>query len=329
MKRRAFIAGLAGVTADPFATLAQTSKGKLPRVAVLWHAGNAEEEKIPLTALVAGLRDASLVNGQTMILEQRFPNEEPERFKTMAAELVSLQPDILVAVTRQAAIAARQATSRIPIFFLSVPDPVESGIVASLARPGSNATGFSSMSVELIPKRIEILIDAVPAIRHIALVINGNFENGVRANRSAAEAAATHLGIKIEPFLIRSVADFKPVFAAIQASGARGVVLAQDGLFYANMDLFGTLAIEHRLAMMAYSKEMVEAGALISYGADLPVYFRRAGPYIARILAGAKPSDIPVEQPTKFGLSLNVKTAMALGIVFPPTLLTRADGVIE
>jgi putative ABC transport system substrate-binding protein len=185
------------------------------------------------------------------------------------------------------------------------------------------------MSVELIPKRIDHLVQAVPGIGHIALLINGNFEWGVRRSREEGESAAARLGIKVEPFLVRSLADFKLTMAEIKQSGARGVVVAQDGLFYANMSMLAQLAIEHQLAMMAYAKEMVEAGALISYGADIPAYFRRAGKSIDQILKGTKPADMPVEQPTKFELAVNIKTAKAIGLTVPPALLAYVDALID
>jgi putative tryptophan/tyrosine transport system substrate-binding protein len=190
-------------------------------------------------------------------------------------------------------------------------------------------TGFSSMSVELIPKRIDQLVAAVPGINRIALLINGNFEWGVRRNQEEGESAGARHGIKVEAFLIRTLADFKPVMTAIKKSDARGIVVAQDGLFYANMSMLAQLAIDHQLPMMAYSKEMVQAGALISYGADIPTYFRGASRPIDRILKGTKPADIPVEQPTKFELAVSLKTAKGLGITIPPTLLAQADEVVE
>jgi putative ABC transport system substrate-binding protein len=325
----AFVVAAGAMVAWSTSSLAQTTSKRLPRIGVLWHAGNAAEEKIPLTSLVEGLSAAGLIDGQTMTIAHRFPNEEPERFRSLAVELVALKPDVLVVVTRQAALAARQATSTIPIFFLSVPDPVESGLVTSLARPGGNITGFSSMAVELIPKRIDLLIGAVPGITSIALVINGNFETGVRVHQKAGDAAAARLGIKVEPFLIRAPADFKPVFADIKRSGARGIVVAQDGLFYANMTPLAELARQHGLPMMVYAKEMAEAGAVISYGADIPAYFRRAGASIARILKGTKPADIPIEQPIKFALVVNLKTAKAIGLTIPQSILVQADEVIQ
>jgi len=151
----------------------------------------------------------------------------------------------------------------------------------------------------------------------------------VRRNREEGERAAVRLGIKVEAFLIRKLADFKPTMAAIKESGARGIVVAQDGLFYANMSMLAQLAIEHQLAMMVYAKEMAEAGAFMSYGADIPTYFRGAGRSIDRILKGTKPADMPVDQPTKFELAINLKTAKTLGLKIPPTLLAQADQVIE
>jgi len=308
---------------------AQQTSGKIPRIGVLWHAGSADEEKIPLGALREGLRRKGYVVGRNIILENRYPDERPELFESLAVELVQLNVDLLVTVTRQAALAAQRATKTIPIVFLSVPDPVESKLVSNLARPSGNITGYSSVSVELVPKRIELLKQAVGDLSSIALVVNAHYPDGARRNIEAAQRAAAHLGIIVQPVEIRTPADFEPAFALIKRSRLQGVVLTQDGLFYANMTRLAQLALDHKLPMMAYAKEMSEAGALISYGADIPAYFRRAADYIDRILKGVKPGQLPVERPTTFDLFVNEETAKSLGLSIPPAILGMVGSVTE
>jgi putative ABC transport system substrate-binding protein len=330
VQRRQFIALLGGAWISfSCGARAQQPDRKVPRIGVLWHAGNAEEERIPLGALLEGLRQAGYVHGQNIIVENRFPNEQPERFQSLAVELADLKVDIMVTVTRQAALAAKRATTTIPIVFLAVPDPLESKLVESLARPGGNITGYSSMSVELVPKRIELLNQAVSGLSRIALVVNANYEDGARRNFEAAQRAASHLGITVQLVGVRSVGDFEPAFASMSRSDVQGVVLTQDGLFYANMGRVAQLALEHRLPMIVYAKEMSEAGALMSYGQNLPAYFRRAANYIDKILKGAKPADLPVEQPTMFDFFINEKTAKSLGVNIPPTLLALVGSTGE
>jgi putative ABC transport system substrate-binding protein len=294
---------------------------------VLWHAGNEEEERIPLGALREGLRRAGYIEGQNIILENRFPNEQPERFQSFAAELADLKVNLIVTVTRQAALAAQRATSTIPIVFLAVPDPLESKLVNNLARPGANITGYSSMSVELVPKRVELLKQALPGLSRVALVVNANYAEGAKRNIETAQRAAALLGIAVQPVEVRSPADFEPAFLLMSNGNVQGVVLTQDGLFYANQRRLAQLALDHKLPMMAYAKEMSEAGALMSYGQNIPAYFRRAAVYIDKILKGTKPADLPVEQPTTFDFYINEKTAKSLGVAIPPSLLTMVGSI--
>jgi putative tryptophan/tyrosine transport system substrate-binding protein len=331
MRRREFITllgGAAATTAWPVATRAQRT-AKVPRVGVLWHGGSAEQEKIPLSALREGLSQLGYVDGQNIILENRFPNEEPERFQSLAIELAQLKVDVLVAITRQAALAVQSATTTIPIIFNSVADPIESNLVSSLPRPGGNITGISNMAVELTPKRVALLKEAVVGLSSVALLINGNYEIGVRRNTEAAQSAAAHLGITVRPIEIRTVADFEPAFSLISKSRLQGVVLTVDGLFYANQKRLAELALQHSLPMMAYAKEMSEAGALMSYGPDIPAIYRRTAGYVVKILKGAKPADLPVEQPTTFDFFVNEETAKSLRLTIPPSVLIQVGFVNE
>ncbi len=329
MTRRDFITLLICAAATwPLAARTQP-KRKMFKVGVLWHAGSEEEERVPLGALRDGLKGLGYVDGQTVVLEHRYPNEEPALFQRFADELAQLDVDVLVAITRQAALAAQRATKTIPVVFLSVPDPVESGLVASLGRPGGNITGYSNMAVELTQKRIELLKEAVPGLSRIGLLVNGSYQEVARRNIAAGHAAAAHLGMTVEPIEVRKVDDFENAFSSIKQQGLQGVASTVDGLFYANMKRLADLALKQKLPMVMNAKEMCEAGAFLTYGPNIPAYFRRAGEYIDKILKGTKPSDLPVEQPTTFDFYVNAATAKSLGLTVPPNVLARVDGVIE
>ena len=329
MLRRDFIAVLGSAAAWPLAARAQQSTGKIPRVGVLWHAGSAEEEAIYLGALLEGLKDLGYVDGKTIALENRFPNETPERFVSLAAELAALKPDVLVAVTRPAAIAAQRATTTIPTVFIVVPDPVGMKLVNSLARPGGNITGLTHIAVELSAKRLAFFKDAFPNASRAALLVNANDQQGMRRYIDESQVAAVALGMTIHPVEVRSLEDFEAAFDKIVADRLDGVAVPADGLFYQGRVRLAQSALQRRLSLVVYSRETLEAGALMSYGADLRAIFRRAGVYVDKILKGERPADLPVEQPTKFEFLINLKTAKALGLTILPSLLARADEVIE
>ena len=303
--------------------------GKLPRVGVLWHAGSAEEEAIYLGAFQEGLKALGYVDGKTVILEQRFPNEMPERFISLAAELAALKPDVLVAVTRPAAIAAQRATATIPIVFIVVPDPVGTGLVGSLARPGGNITGLTHIAVELSAKRLALFKEAFPGVSRAALLVNGNDSQGMRRYIDESQTAAGTLGVSIYPMQVRSLQEFGPILDKVLSDRLEGVVVPADGLFYQGRAFLAQSALERRLPLIVYSRETLEAGALMSYGADQRAIFRRSASYVDKILKGARPADLLVEQPTKFETLINLKTAKALGLAIPETILARADEVIE
>ena len=328
MRRREVITLLGGAAAWPMAARAQQRKS-VPRVGVLWHAGSAEEEAIYLGAFQQGLNGLGYIDGQTISLEHRFPNEEPQRFVNLAAELASLKVDVLVAVTRPAAVAAQRATSTIPIVFIVVPDPVGTRLVDSLSRPGGNVTGFTHIAVELSAKRLALFKESFPHMSRVALVVNANDQQGMLRYIDESQTAAKALGLLVVPTAVRALGDFAPAFDGIVAAGLEGVVLPADGLFYQGRAVLAQLALARRLPLMVYSRETLEAGALMSYGADNRVIFRRAAIYVDKILKGEKAADLPVEQPTKFEFLINLKTAKALGLEIPPAVLARADEVIE
>jgi putative tryptophan/tyrosine transport system substrate-binding protein len=262
-------------------------------------------------------------------LENRYAAEQYERFNDLAAELVRLNVDVLVAVTRPSALAAQRATATIPIVFVVVPDPVGSKLVASLAHPGANITGLSNMALELSGKRLELLKEAVAGLSRVALLINPNDREGARRYAEESQAAARLLGLTLLPVEVRSPDDLDRAFSDMAENRAGGVVVPADGMFYNERRRITALALARRIPTMLYSKETVEAGGLMSYGPSHTAIFRRAAFYIDKILKGTKPADLPVELPTRFELIVSLKAAEALGLKIPQTLLARADAVIE
>jgi putative tryptophan/tyrosine transport system substrate-binding protein len=330
MQRREFITLLGGAAAAwPLPVRAQQPTKKIPKVGVLWHAGSAEEEAIYLGALKLGFNDLGYIDGKTIALEHRFPNEQPERFASLAAELAALPVDVLVAVTLPAALAAQRATTTIPIVFILVPEPVRSKLVNSFARPGGNITGLTQIAVELSAKRLELLKEAFPRMTRVALLANANDQQAMHRFMDETKTAATALGLDVQPVEVRSLGDFEQAFDKMVDSRLEGIVVYPDGLVYQGRTLMAQYARTRHLPLMVFSRESLVAGALMSYGPDYQNIFRRAAVYVDKILKGEKPADLPVELPTKFQFFINLKTAKALGIDVPPSLLTRADEVIE
>jgi putative ABC transport system substrate-binding protein len=329
MQRRGFIKLFGGAAATwPFVARAQ-HPGRMPRVGVLWHANRAEEEKGPLIMFRRALKAVGYVEGENISVEHRFPNEEPAQFKQYAEELAALKPDVLATVTRPATAAMVQATRSIPIVFIVVPDPVGSHIVDNLARPQGNVTGLSTMAVELTPKRIEILKETIPDLVKVALIVNMSDPDGAQRYIGVTQEASKQLDVTVERFEVREGKDFDAAFERISDSRQQAVVLVQDGMFFAEQRRIGDLGIRHKMPIIAFAKELSQSGMLMSYGPSIPGIFMRAGVFIDKILKGAKPSDLPVEQPAKFEFFINRKTAKAIGVELSPTLLARADEVIE
>ena len=328
MRRRDFIKVVGGgVVPWALAARAQSSR-RVPRIGVLWHAGSAAEEGRYYTGLVDGLRGLGYLDGISIILEHRFPNEMPERFRNMAAELVSLDVDVLVSVGSQTAFYARDATKMIPIVFIFVPDPVGSKFVMSLARPGGNATGLTHFAADLIGKRLEFLRETSPGLARVALLVNPDTEV-VRLYTNVTDSIAQKLGLSNHTFSARSRDELEPAFDAMVKMGMQAVTINSEGLAYQQREFIAQLAIARRLPLSVWSRETLEAGALMSYGADQPAMCRRAAAFVDKILKGAKPADIPVEEPANIEFLLNKKTAKALGLTFPHTLLAAATEVIE
>jgi putative ABC transport system substrate-binding protein len=328
MKRRTFISLFGGAAAAwPLAARAQQSSNKIPVVGVLWHAASAEEEDVYLSVLVKAFNDLGYVEGKNIHLDHRFPAENPDRFRALAQELVDEKPDVIIAVNLPGALELKKATRTIPIVFVLVPDPIGSGFAESLAHPGGNATGLSLMTEDLTGKRLELLKEAVPSLSRVALLIHFSTpskERAIKLYQTAAEA----LGISLWPVEISNPDDIEPAFDKIAQDHADGIVRGPGpGLFNWRAQVWAS-ALKHRLPIMTYNAEEVPYGYLMSYGQDFPDFFRRAAAYADKILKGAKPADLPVEQPTKFKLVLNLKTANALGLTFPQSLILSADEMI-
>jgi putative tryptophan/tyrosine transport system substrate-binding protein len=327
LSRRTLISALGGAAVSW--PLAAHGVGKIPTVGVLWHAANEEDEAIYLTALRQGFRDIGHVEGKTFVLENRFPNEQPERMFSMAKELAGLPVDVIVAVTASSALAAQRATTMIPIVFVVVADPVASGLVKSLARPGGNLTGSSHITVELSAKRLEMLKGAINGLSRVALLVNPS--DTVMSPRYIAEsqAAASRLEIAVVPVNVSTLGAFGQAFEDIAHNQVQAVSVGANGLFFQGRNVMAQMALKHRLPLTVYSKETFDAGALMSYGADQIPMFRRTAIYVDKILKGEKPANLPVELPTQFQFRVNVITARALGLTIPQPLLTVADEVIE
>jgi putative ABC transport system substrate-binding protein len=324
MKRRAFIALLGGAAAWPIAARAQQT-GKLPTIGFL--GSSTPSTWGPwVAAFVQRLRELGWIEGRTVTIEYRWGEGRGERIAELAAEFVRLNVDVIV-TSGSGAPAAKRATSTIPIIFTAANDPLGAGLVASLARPGGNATGLSLQSNEIAGKRIEALREVVPHLRRLAIM--GNAVNPTnRLEMAEVQAAGRAINVESITLEIRRGEDIAPAFETLNGR-ADALYLCGDPLLLANRVRTITLALAARLPTMHGFREYVEAGGLMSYGANYPDQFRRAADYVEKILRGAKPADLPVEQPTKFDFVINLTTAKALGLQIPPTLLARADEVIE
>src|SRR6516164_5105551 len=326
MKRREFITLLGGAAAAcPLAARAQQA-GKLPTIGFLGqttHSGGSEW----VAAFVQRLHELGWNEGRTIAIEYRWAEGREERFAELAAELVRLKGDVIVTSGTPQVLAAKQATSVIPIVFATAGDPVGLGLVASLARPGGNVTGLSNQNTDLVGKRLELLREVVPGLRRVALI--GNFGNPIiMLELSEVQAAARTLGLEVATLEIRHAQDIVPAFEALKGR-SEALYVCPDALINTNRIRINILAVGARLPTMHGSRDYVEAGGLMSLGANFPDQFRRAADYVDKILRGTKPGNIPVEQPTKFDLVINLTTAKALGLAIPETFLARADEIIE
>jgi putative tryptophan/tyrosine transport system substrate-binding protein len=325
MRRRAFITFLGGAAAWPVAARAQQTQ-KLPTIGFLG-SSTASAESQRVAAFVQRLRELGWIEGRTVAIEVRWAEGRNERYADIAAEFVRLKVDVIVTQGTATVIAARQATSVIPIVFAGAADPVGNDLVASLARPGGNVTGLSNQATDLAAKRLELLREIVPAFGRVAIM--GNVGNpAIVLEMREVQAAARMLGLEVAILEIRRAEDIASAFPALQVR-ADALYVAADPLLGTNRIRINTLALGARLPTMHDFREYVEAGGLMSYGPNLVDVFRRSADFVDKILRGAKPDDIPVEQPTKFDLVINLTTAKALGLTIPESFLLRADEVIE
>src|SRR5262245_41743491 len=325
--RREFVTLLGGgAVAWPMAARAQQA-GKLPTIGYLG-GGTPLTESQRVAAFVQRLRELGWTEGRNVAIEYRWPEGRNDRVAEIAVELVRIKVDVIVTTGTPAALAAQQATSVIPVVMTTVADPVGSGLVASLARPGGNVTGLSLQQADLAGKRLELLREVIPALRRLAILANIGNPNAV-PEMGEVRAAARTLGLEVAVFEVRRTEDIAPAFEALIKDRSEALYVVGDSLLRTNRIRLNTLALGARLPTSYTNREFVEVGGLMSYGPNFADLSRRAAEYTDKILRGAKPADLPVEQPNKFDLVINLVAAKALGLAVPPTLLARADEVIE
>jgi putative ABC transport system substrate-binding protein len=330
ISRRAFVGMLGGgLFAVPLAAEAQPS-GKVPRVGYL-SVFSPSNPYPPSEAFWQGLHDLGWIEGQNIAIERRFAEGKAQRLPDLAVELVRLRVDLIFAETTPAARAAKQATTTIPIVFSPIADPIGSGLVANLARPGGNITGITFMAPELGGKRLELLKQAVPGMTRVGVLSHPGdpSEATVKNALEQTEAAARALGVQILRLEVQGPSGFDRAFAATLRERVGGLILIPSAMFVDERRRIVNLVVKDRLPAMFYFREFAEVGGLMSYGPNFRGLWRRAATYVDKILKGAKPADLPVEQPTKFELVINLKTAKALGLTIPPSVLLRADEVIQ
>jgi putative tryptophan/tyrosine transport system substrate-binding protein len=329
MDRRAFIGTLTGgLLAAPLAAEAQPA-GKVPRVGFLAASSASDAANARwIEAFRQGLRDLGYVEGRNIVIEYRYAGEKYERLPALAAELVRLKVDVIVSHGTPGPLAAKHATSVIPIVMTSAGDPVASGLVSSLARPGGNVTGMSLMVPELGGKRLQLLKEILPGLSRVAVLWNATNPYNSLVMREM-EATATTLGVQLQSLVVRGPDDFEGALAAAATGRAAALTAVEDPLTNTKRIQIVDFAAKSRLPAIYGIKEFVDAGGLMSYGVHFADSYRRAAAYVDKILKGAKPADLPVQQPTKFEFAINLKTAKALGLTIPPSLLQRADQVIE
>ena len=323
MHRRAFLSTMAGgLLAAPLAAEGQQPR-KVPRIGVL--GGQSPEISPPILVLREGLRELGYVEGQSIAIEWRWAQGKDERYSDLAAELVKLKVDIIVAPTTAGAQAAQRATKTIPIVMGFVSDPVALGLVANVARPGGNITGLGVPTPEIAGKRLQLLREVAPTVARVAVLSDPSQPADLRGTEAAAQA----LGVQLQVWKVESGGELDRAFTAIARERTAGIIILGSTTLFANRARIAQLAVRYRLPTSAWARELTEAGCLMSYGANLHDVARRAAYFVDRILKGAKPGDLPIEQPTKFELVINLKTAKALGLTIPPSLLGRADEVIQ
>ena len=327
-RRRLVLALIVGALAAPVASFAQ-QPAKIARVGFLYPGFPDGVGSVGLRALRDGLHELGYVEGKNLQLELRWGEGKIERLPALATELVQLKVDVIVAATSPSVVAARQATRTIPIVMPTSSDPAGDGLVASLAHPGGNNTGLSIMSPELGEKRIQMLKELFPRVSHPMAVLWNPDYVGMRARFEQARVAAPAVGLTVRSVEVRDTRELDAAFEAITREHPEALLLLVDPFTFSQRSRIVEFAAEQRIPAMYETSDFVDAGGLISYGPILSDQYRRAALYVDKILRGAKPADLPIEQPTKFELAINMRAAKALGIKFPESILLRADKVIE
>jgi putative ABC transport system substrate-binding protein len=326
MRRREFITLLGGAAAWPL-----TARAQQPAMPIIGYLGpgSAESDAFRVTAFRQGLNEAGYVEGRNVTIDYRWAEDRHDRLPTMAADLVRRQVTMIVATSTPAALAAKAATTTIPIVFEMAADPVKLGLVASLSRPGGNVTGVTQLGEEVLPKRLELLHELLPTARVMALLVNPAdptlAERQVRVSLSAAKT----FGLELHVLNASTERDFDAVFTKLMQLRAGGLVIGGDALFTGHSDQLAALTVRHAVPAIYQRREFAAAGGLMSYGSNIADTHRLVGIYTGRVLMGEKPADLPVQQIIKIELYINLKTAKALGLNIPNTLIGRADEVIE
>jgi putative ABC transport system substrate-binding protein len=324
-RRELMLLMIGGMTAAPALRAQQKA---MPVIGFLLGGKPGPEDALLVAAFVRGLSESSYVEGRNVVIDYRWAEDRYDRLPSLVADLIGRKVDLIMAGNFPAALAAKNATSTIPIVFEVSVDPVERGLVTSFSRPDGNLTGVTSISIELTPKRIELLTELVPHARVIALLVNPNNPTTERLVRDMLESANAKR-VQLRILKAGAESEINTAFASLGELHAGALVVAPDPLFNTRRELLVTLAAGHAVPVVYVFREFVSAGGLISYGPSQPGVFHQAGIYAGKILNGAKPSDLPVQQPTKFELVVNLKTAKALGLTIPPAILARADEVLE
>jgi putative ABC transport system substrate-binding protein len=328
MRRRELLIAMgAGALATPLASFAQQPAAKVRRIGRLAPATSAFTS-LPDEGFRQGMRELGWSEGANFATEYRYADGVLERLPALAAELVRLKVEVIVAGSTPAIVAAKNATATIPIVMITTGDPVAGGLVASLAHPGGNVTGVTALGQELGGKALDLLKEAVPNISRVA-VLGGPAYPSMGTGAQAIESAARALGVTLQTVVVRTPAEIDGAFAAMREQRAGGLLVLPDPMFNIQTSRIPELAARHRLPAIYELSEFVDAGGLMFYGAALRDMYRRAATFVDKILRGAKPGDLPIEQPTQFELDINLKAAKALGIKIPQSLLVRADRVIE
>ena len=329
MKRRAFITLLGGaVAAWPLAARAQQNE-RVRRIGLLMGVADDRAGQTRVTALKQGLQELGWTDGRNIQIEIRFGGADTGRIQAHAAELVTLAPDVIVGQGTPVIRALRQATSSIPIVMVGVNDPVEQGLVSSLAHPGGNITGFTFVDFQMVGKWLEMLKEAAPGVSRAALMFNPDTAPHYYVYLRSFEAEPRSVAVEVTAAPVRDTAEIEEAFAKLGREPGGGLIIPGDAFTVVHHQLFIRLAQQHRLPAVCAFRTYVAEGALMSYGPEAYDNFRRSASYVDRILKGAKPADLPVQQPTKFELAINLKTAKALGLQIPEKLLALADEVIE